>query len=571
MHLLLQPTWIGLLIRTTITSFILVEIFYLDYGLYTKGFFFTIAWIIFLIINLYIYKLISFKKNKESKFETLLLQLGIHAQDARPWFLVIGATGSGKSSILEKSGLNLASSELDFYRIWYGTQAIFFEMPEDFLHQKSMKEDFLRDLYHARPYLPINSILLSVNLMDILLSDPLERIQFFNLFTANIQSIHQQLNCIMPLYIYASRTDLLPGFQDFFTGLDPDSIHRCFSMIEPWGKHFETQHQPYTLNHLLKELIQAMRFVTLDQTNKSPTPCHWSYGFFYPMQMSFAAKILIECLEPLLGKLQGYAVFRALFFVSCQENNLALDCLMPIIAKQFSIPLDAFQPKLVDVKTPPQSCQQFIQESFSAVILKEAGKAYDGALFYKKQILKRKAFWVVLTFLCTYWTTHMFFDFKKQFFWTQFEHVQIKNLSYIQEKRRLNALDLVELCWQEPFEKTHFKRNKTLLVESKRKLEIALLGKPALEMLEKALLDPNLDSRQAQRIASFYKNLFSGKNNPDDIARWAKRSALLYNTSDINRLKIEQRWIRFFSQPISDIFLRQDILDYIDFNALKKS
>jgi type VI secretion system protein ImpL len=158
-----------------------------------------------------------------------------------PWYLIIGAPGSGKTTALRHSGLNFPLAEqMGDHAIrgvggtrhcdwWFTDQAVLIDTAGRFTTQDSDPDNdkatwsgFLQMLRRSRPRQPINGALVTVSVTDLLSRSPAERAQHAAMVRARVQELQKDLDIRFPVYLLVTKADLLSGFMDYFATLDKD-------------------------------------------------------------------------------------------------------------------------------------------------------------------------------------------------------------------------------------------------------------------------------------------------------------------------------------------------------------
>ncbi len=152
-----------------------------------------------------------------------------------PWYVFIGAPGSGKTTALINSGLQfpLADSfgagaiggiggtrNCDW---WFTDDAVLLDTAGRYTTQESNREldaqawsGFLQLIRKHRPRRPINGIILTVSILDLLQQTADERERHANALRSRIKELHEGLNIRFPIYVLVTKCDLLAGFMEFF-------------------------------------------------------------------------------------------------------------------------------------------------------------------------------------------------------------------------------------------------------------------------------------------------------------------------------------------------------------------
>jgi type VI secretion system protein ImpL len=156
-----------------------------------------------------------------------------------PWYLLIGPEGSGKTSLLDCSGLDFPLDKVEGtlsrnaqttrHCDWYfANNGVLLDTPGRYLTQSAPEVDrsawiaLLGLLRKHRRNRPLNGVLVMLP-VDMLLngSEPvLETLA--RQVRARLQEVHQKLHVEVPVYLVLSKADSLSGFDEFFDHLTAD-------------------------------------------------------------------------------------------------------------------------------------------------------------------------------------------------------------------------------------------------------------------------------------------------------------------------------------------------------------
>lgn len=184
---------------------------------------------------------LSVELNAQQRYlDRWLLRLQRHLDSRRylwqlPWYMVIGPSGSGKTSLLREGFPSdiiyapeaIRGVEQRRYVIPHvGKQAvifdadgILFEQPEaDILHRR-LWTTMLDWLARTRARQPLNGLILTLDLPDLLTADKRRREHLTQILRGRLQDIRQHLHCQLPVYVVLTRLDLLHGFATLFQSL----------------------------------------------------------------------------------------------------------------------------------------------------------------------------------------------------------------------------------------------------------------------------------------------------------------------------------------------------------------
>ncbi|WP_207260225.1 type VI secretion system membrane subunit TssM [Pseudomonas sp. GW101-3H06] len=153
-----------------------------------------------------------------------------------PWYLLIGPQGSGKTSLLERSGLEFPLNSFDRtltrdllsteYCDWYFTEnGVLLETAGRYLTQSNVEVDAsgwssLLGLLHKRcRSRPLNGVMVMLPVQTLFSHDHESLEVLAKHVRSRLQEIQQRLHVDLPIYLVLSKTDDQPGFQEFFDRL----------------------------------------------------------------------------------------------------------------------------------------------------------------------------------------------------------------------------------------------------------------------------------------------------------------------------------------------------------------
>jgi type VI secretion system protein ImpL len=169
-----------------------------------------------------------------------------------PWYMFIGAPGSGKTTALVNSGLRFplegkmgkdavkgigGTRNCDW---WFTDEAVLLDTAGRYTTQSSNREvdaaawtGFLTLLKKFRPAQPLNGAIVTVSLSDLFTSSAAQRDDYARSIRARIQELYATLGVRFPIYVIVTKTDLLAGFSEFFGDLGREA------RAQVWGTTFD--------------------------------------------------------------------------------------------------------------------------------------------------------------------------------------------------------------------------------------------------------------------------------------------------------------------------------------------
>jgi len=195
------------------------------------------------------------------------------AVEALPWYVMIGAPGSGKTTALLNSGLRFplytgdssasvpgvgGTRNCDW---WFTDEAVLLDTAGRYTTQDSDRKadaaawhGFLALLRQFRPQPPLNGALVAVSVLDLMLWSKAERARFAAHVRMRLAEMYAALNQRFPVYVLVTKMDLLAGFMEFFGDLDAGG------RMQVWGTTFDQDVDPASI-----EEPYAAEFAALEQ------------------------------------------------------------------------------------------------------------------------------------------------------------------------------------------------------------------------------------------------------------------------------------------------------------------
>lgn len=342
---------------------------------------------------------------KDSLEKSLQTRAGIKASGldrlAMPWFMLVGAEGSGKKSLLASTGLPLPygppveidSARKDAGRWWLFEDAVVVEAPtakvapkssapseithaEPAIHLDSSEgwNNLLHLLRRERPDSPLNGIIVCVSCADLVgtrRKSPDELTEQAELLRAFLDKTRRVLGVRLPMHLLITRCDVLPGFRSFAETLPDARRDDIFGWANPapLEKTFDATAADVGFVALRKSL-EALH----DELLAAPETVHDADGLFvFVSEFAEIQDPLREFITKLMptGERRQSLFFRGVYFTGDASEFAAKAAKVDDETATLHISIEATEAE--------SHALVFLRQLFSEKIFKEAGLARSAA------------------------------------------------------------------------------------------------------------------------------------------------------------------------------------------------
>lgn len=349
-----------------------------------------------------------------------------------PWYMFIGAPGSGKTTALVNSGLRfpLAPAGAQASALggiggtrncdwWFTDDAVLIDTAGRYTTQDSNASvdqaawsTFLQLLRRFRPKQPINGIFVTLSVSDLFSFKPDERLRYAQVVRHRIEELQQDLGFQFPVYVLVTKCDLVSGFGEFFSTFDADQRaqvwgitfdfdvknHRSVNTRESYDKEFPV------LVAKLNELLLARMQEERDGERRAT---------MYPFPQQFAAlgPLVSEFLNSAFGesKYTSDVLVRGVYFTSGTQQGAPIDRLLGSLSKSLELRSGSMRGSGAFAGAAKSF---FISRLMKNVVFPEAGLAGHSE---KRELRLRRLSWALVSVvlvcavgLIAAWTTSYF-------------------------------------------------------------------------------------------------------------------------------------------------------------------
>ncbi len=277
-----------------------------------------------------------------------------------PWYAFIGAPGSGKTTALINAGLTFPLAE-QFGKAairgvggtrncdwWFTNEAVLIDTAGRYTTQESNElidkaewQGFLALLKKFRPRQPLNGVLLTLSVADLLQMSTQEREVHASVLKARLNELREGLGVQFPVYVLVTKADLLAGFTEYFLNYtredrtqvwgftlpyDPASTEPI-AIRESFGREFDL---------LYKRLNDGMQQRLLDEPDLSRR----ALTYTLPQQLAGVRDVLSRLLGGVFSesKFAEQPMVRGVYFTSGTQEGTPFDRVLGAMQRTFRVP-----------------------------------------------------------------------------------------------------------------------------------------------------------------------------------------------------------------------------------------
>lgn len=277
-----------------------------------------------------------------------------------PWYVIIGAPGSGKTTALFNSGLQFPSADR-FSKFallgigstrncdwWLTNEAVVLDTAGRYTTQESEQVqnacewlEFMGLLRKYRRRQPINGVIITISISDLFTQSAEASLQTATNLRQRLSELHEQLGIRFPVYVMVTKVDLLKGFRAWFADFDKAQRDQVWGFTLPWE---QTKHTYYDLMDNLHQefsLLQQRLDVGLPEImlkeHDAKTRAH---AYLFPQEFAALRPLLVDYLSTVFSRSNFETELspRGVYFASGAQEGMPLDCVMGELNRTLSLP-----------------------------------------------------------------------------------------------------------------------------------------------------------------------------------------------------------------------------------------
>ena len=272
-----------------------------------------------------------------------------------PWYVFIGAPGSGKTTALVNSGLRFLLPGADRTAPvagvggtrncdwWFTDEAVLLDTAGRYTEQSQGWADaaawhgFLALLRQFRPSPPLNGALISVSVSDLMLWSKVERARFAAHVRMRLAEMYAAAGARFPVYLLVTKTDLLAGFAEFFGELEAEA------RAQVWGTSFELDADPALMAEpyagdfaALERRLDAEMLARLHEERDLQRR---AAIYRFPQQFHALGPLLAEFLPQAFGTQLDHRplLLRGVYFTSGTQEGNPIDRVLGALSRAYGL------------------------------------------------------------------------------------------------------------------------------------------------------------------------------------------------------------------------------------------
>lgn len=275
-----------------------------------------------------------------------------------PWYIFVGAPGSGKTTALMNAGLQFLLGEqggkvaiqgvggtrnCDW---WFTKDAVLIDTAGRYATQESDQDvdasawdNFLALLKQTRPRQPINGVLLTINVQDLLQQGAVERQEHAAKLRARLNELQTKLGLRVPVYVLVTKADLIGGFNESFEALGKEDRDQVwgFTFLPETGSGEDPLRD---FDRLHSELSQRLADQLLNRLEAERDVLRRAAIFAFPQEFAALRPLLSDFLKRVFsegGVVEAAPQVRGVYFTSGTQEGSPIDRVMGSIGRTFGI------------------------------------------------------------------------------------------------------------------------------------------------------------------------------------------------------------------------------------------
>ncbi|EHR70510.1 type VI secretion protein IcmF [Burkholderiales bacterium JOSHI_001] len=284
-----------------------------------------------------------------------------------PWYMFIGAPGSGKTTALVNSGLRFPLSEktgskdLQIKGVggtrncdwWFTDEAVLLDTAGRYTTQSSNQEvdaaawgGFLNLLKRFRPRQPLNGAIITLSVADLYAQNADERADYARSVRARIQELYKTLGQRFPLYVMVTKCDLLAGFSEFCADMGREARAQVWGMTFPFQADAKAEAAAGLFDKEFDALVDRLNLRLLTRMEEERDPQRRATIFAFPQQVAGLKGLVRSFLDEVFqsSAFSEEPMLRGVYLTSGTQEGSPIDRVLGNISRAYGLELQVLPP-----------------------------------------------------------------------------------------------------------------------------------------------------------------------------------------------------------------------------------
>src|SRR5688572_20181064 len=256
-----------------------------------------------------------------------------------PWYVIIGAPGSGKTTALINSGLNFpleqrsgkgalrgvgGTRNCDW---WFTDEAVLLDTAGRYTTQDSDATadsaawaEFLGLLRKYRKRRPVNGVILTISAQDLMTQGAPEG--HVDAARRRLNELNRELHIQLPVYLMVTKCDLVAGFTEYFDDLSQEGRTQVWGVTFPYAQTLKGE-TPQAFPGEFDALIARLNERVLARVEDDHDARRRTKAFGFPQQMASLRDSLAHFVTDVFGstRFDQRILLRGVYFTSGTQEG----------------------------------------------------------------------------------------------------------------------------------------------------------------------------------------------------------------------------------------------------------
>ena len=311
-----------------------------------------------------------------------------HSLYELPWYVIVGAPGSGKTTALVNSGLNFpleqrtgkgslrgvgGTRNCDW---WFTDEAVFLDTAGRYLTQDSDAAsdsagwtEFLSLLRKYRKRRPINGVILTISAQDLMVQGHSGREAYVAAARRRLNELNKELQIQLPVYVMVTKCDLVAGFSEYFDDFEKEGRAQVWGVTFPYEQTTSGK-APQAFGAEFDALMARLNERVFTRLEEDRDVRRRARIFAFPQQMAALRDLLNGFVTDVFAstRFDQQILLRGVYLTSGTQEGTPIDRLLGALGRRFSVAADAVAPG-------GRGKAYFIEHLLKGVLLQESGLA----------------------------------------------------------------------------------------------------------------------------------------------------------------------------------------------------